>query len=298
MKKFIKENKLILEITVIALILILIILFVLNNVFSTKNILLKNAGQEAIQANDIIVEKYPEYKDFDKKSSFAGTAIYYRKVGSNRYLGYVVNGSGLPIVSGRCFKVDKNNNVTYKDLDKSEFTGDGVDLINCKLVKTTKTNVLGESVKEYGYSNNISFSFHDALITLNKMGSGSTVGTFWETKFETVNDIKDVTEDDIVNKLYSKGYGNYYIPMPVDKYYEIKENYFRTLDYVNEVPENCNKEDVTISSKRVIANKCNNNITNCSPTINGYLEYKQSEANIDDSYDLCLELDNMGIQNW
>ena len=103
-----------------------------------SNIQLSKGGSIAQQAYELIIKEYPEYKDFDKKDSFAWTEIIYQRRLFDQYVGFVVNGSGLPIVAVDCFKVDVNNNITKMTLQKDSVVGDKVDLIECKLVDDNK----------------------------------------------------------------------------------------------------------------------------------------------------------------
>lgn len=58
------------------------------------------------QKKEAIETAYPEFKDFEKDNSFAGTSVKVQTYENNHYFGYIVHGSGVPIASATCFKVD------------------------------------------------------------------------------------------------------------------------------------------------------------------------------------------------
>jgi hypothetical protein len=96
------------------------------------------ATSEVIQKRKIVEEKFPEFKDYEKQDSFAGKGLVFQKLNDKFYFGYLLYGSGLPIVGGTCFEVDSNNNVIQKTLKIEHFAFTDVDLVNCTSVEVTK----------------------------------------------------------------------------------------------------------------------------------------------------------------
>ncbi len=64
------------------------------------------------RARYLVETKYPELKDFEKQSSFAGKVVFSKVVGSSIYFAYVVSGSGVPIADATCFKVENLQTVS------------------------------------------------------------------------------------------------------------------------------------------------------------------------------------------
>jgi uncharacterized membrane protein len=63
------------------------------------------------RARYVIESKYPEFKDFEKQSSFAGKEVITKMSGTILYFAYVVNGSGVRYADATCFSVDENFNI-------------------------------------------------------------------------------------------------------------------------------------------------------------------------------------------
>lgn len=131
-----KQTLLITLIVLLSVVLLSILVILYAN--DRSNIQLSLAGSGGKKAYELIVQEYPEYTDFDKQTGFAGTRIIYQRKFFDQYIGFIVNGSGLPIVAADCFKIDMNNNITKKSLQHGEVVSDTVDLIDCKLVEDNK----------------------------------------------------------------------------------------------------------------------------------------------------------------
>lgn len=86
----------------------------LNIIGNTKTPELEPPTADEIikQRRDAIESLYPELKDFDTVQTFAEQSISSLQVGNYYYFAYIVHGSGLPIVSARCFGVSPSNTVT------------------------------------------------------------------------------------------------------------------------------------------------------------------------------------------
>ena len=84
---------------------------------------------------ELVGDKYPEYKNFLSQDSFTGVGVDYRILDGTYYLVYKTYGSGIPIVSGRCFAVDAFNEVMVisNDVILSDQDGvySGVNPVNC-----------------------------------------------------------------------------------------------------------------------------------------------------------------------
>jgi hypothetical protein len=78
----------------------------INSVTTTDNGYLQRA-QRTIES------AYPEFINFKTQKSFAGTDITSETDGTDSYIAYIVNGSGVPIIKASCFRVDRMQNV-YK----------------------------------------------------------------------------------------------------------------------------------------------------------------------------------------
>lgn len=82
---------------------------------------------------------YPEFKNFEFQESFAGKVTMQEEVGSDFYIAYVENGSGLPIVKATCFRVDKDFKVTqigtFPDPVDSYAGYSSIDVRTCKGIK-------------------------------------------------------------------------------------------------------------------------------------------------------------------
>jgi hypothetical protein len=50
---------------------------------------------------------YPEFKDFENETSFAGRSVKSEVDEGDYYFAYIVHGSGLPIAEATCFRVDR-----------------------------------------------------------------------------------------------------------------------------------------------------------------------------------------------
>ena len=86
---------------------------------------------EEARKRNIVETRYPEFKDFDKQRSFAGTAVNFIEKEGNFYFSYIVYGSGVPIAGATCFKVDSQNNVTKMDKLLTTYRGEGIDIKTC-----------------------------------------------------------------------------------------------------------------------------------------------------------------------
>jgi len=83
---------------------------------------------------------YPKLKDFENQASFAGQRVKTEINGTDYYFAYITEGSGVPIVSALCFKVDAESKIYYiGELNDSGVAGNGiyrdVDPITCEGVK-------------------------------------------------------------------------------------------------------------------------------------------------------------------
>lgn len=60
------------------------------------------------RARYLVENKYPELKDFENQTSFAGKEVVTKMSGTSLYLAYVINGSGVRYADATCFSVDEN----------------------------------------------------------------------------------------------------------------------------------------------------------------------------------------------
>lgn len=60
-----------------------------------------------------IESQFPNFKNFESQKSFAGTSIKKIQEGADSYFAFETLGSGVPIATATCFRVDKMNRV-YK----------------------------------------------------------------------------------------------------------------------------------------------------------------------------------------
>lgn len=88
---------------------------------------------------EAIEEMYPEFKDFDINTSFAGTSIETTQRDSDHYFAYIVNGSGVPIALATCFRVDRMFRVfkvgEFPDYLDSYIGYIGIDPVTCTGIK-------------------------------------------------------------------------------------------------------------------------------------------------------------------
>lgn len=97
----------------------------------------KNTGLSDIEKRkrEAIEDVYPEFKNFDTNTSFAGTSIETTQRDSDHYFAYIVNGSGVPIALATCFRVDRMFRVykigEYPDYLDSFSGYVGIDPVNC-----------------------------------------------------------------------------------------------------------------------------------------------------------------------
>lgn len=174
---------------------------------------------------------------------------------------------------------------------------------------------------------NKTFSFEKGVVRLDRMGSGRVAGTFWEKDISRVDAIQnELPENELVLTLYESNANNiFYLGGERDTYYELFPGFHRTLtitnsitDYSKKISTNsataCINESTTVSSLSAIKQTCITTVTNPEDTTqmskstvkncylplsnNSYFAYLQEGNIIDGEYDLCAELENMGVQNW
>lgn len=88
---------------------------------------------------EAIEDVYPEFKNFDTNTSFAGTSIETTQRDSDHYFAYIVNGSGVPIALATCFRVDRMFRVykigEFPDYLDSYIGYTKIDPVNCTGIK-------------------------------------------------------------------------------------------------------------------------------------------------------------------
>lgn len=80
-----------------------------------------------------ITDQRPEFKDWQYQGSFAGKESKYKVEDQTYYFAFITMGSGVPIVSAECFRVDNNNvvnEIPQKDISTDTYISD-FDPINC-----------------------------------------------------------------------------------------------------------------------------------------------------------------------
>jgi len=95
---------------------------------------------EISRKRSIIESLYPKLNDFESQNSFAGQRVKTEINGTDYYFAYITEGSGVPIVSAICFKVDEESKIYYiGELNDSGVAGNGIyrdiDPITCEGVK-------------------------------------------------------------------------------------------------------------------------------------------------------------------
>ena len=95
---------------------------------------------DIVQRKKEAIEKaYPDFKGFEENSSFAGTSVKEEEYNSDHYFVYIVNGSGIPIALGTCFKVDRMFRVykigEFPDPLDSYIGYTDIDPITCRGIK-------------------------------------------------------------------------------------------------------------------------------------------------------------------
>lgn len=88
---------------------------------------------------EAIEDVYPEFKNFDTNTSFAGTFIETTQRDSDHYFAYIVNGSGVPIALATCFRVDRMFRVykigEFPDYLDSYIGYTNIDPVTCSGIK-------------------------------------------------------------------------------------------------------------------------------------------------------------------
>lgn len=77
------------------------------------------------------LEEFPEYRNWEDQESFAGKTFMYSLDRDNFYFTFITNGSGVYLADVKCFKVDKDNNVSQITDGKIDLMDGGVDPITC-----------------------------------------------------------------------------------------------------------------------------------------------------------------------
>jgi hypothetical protein len=82
---------------------------------------------------------YPEFEDFENQASMAGNSIVIEKRVADYYAMYITQGSGLPIASATCFRVDETHKVykvgEFPNPADSYYGYSKLDPLTCKGVK-------------------------------------------------------------------------------------------------------------------------------------------------------------------
>lgn len=194
-------------------------------------------------------------------------------------------------------------------------------------VKIQPTSIKKDEDHSYLTSLKKQLLFSDKTVVLGRMGSGKIEGTFWEKKIKEIPLSLSIPEKDLITSLYEQKDMNilYYTGPKKDTYYELLPGFARKLvateaisDYSKKISEtsqiSCTQEKATLSSQSVIKQTCittsenpdnpsqtsKSTVANCYMKLNDgtYLGYIQLGNVIDGAYDLCVELENMGVQEW
>lgn len=92
-----------------------------------------------LQRKNAIETEYPEFKDFEKQTSFAGQTVTAVSEGNDNYFAYLEAGSGVPIAKATCFRVDRMLKVykvgEFPDMLDSYSGYRDINPINCAGVK-------------------------------------------------------------------------------------------------------------------------------------------------------------------
>ena len=90
---------------------------------SPDALLRANDSEESRLRREAVEKEYPELRDFENQVSTAGTSVSAISKGKDFYLAYIWHGSGVPIISAQCFRVDGTLRVykvgEYPDLTDS-----------------------------------------------------------------------------------------------------------------------------------------------------------------------------------
>ena len=92
------------------------------------------------RARYLVETKYPEFKDFENQTSFAGKEVIVKTVGTTTYIAYATNGSGVRYVDTTCFSVT-NEGVVKENRKYSQLTSSILPYTNTDLDPVTCTNI-------------------------------------------------------------------------------------------------------------------------------------------------------------
>jgi hypothetical protein len=92
----------------------------------------------------LIEREYPSFAAFENHTSFAGQSVTHTEDEGDYYFAYLVHGSGLPIVQGTCFRVDRVGRVfktgEFPDPLDSYAGYPEVDPVTCKGIRPKNEN--------------------------------------------------------------------------------------------------------------------------------------------------------------
>jgi hypothetical protein len=130
------------------IILVLVVLLIVFSIFYDKKEFNKNDTlQDKISSNsdiesnfrEALENQFPEFKNFENQSSFAGKAVKGINYEGDQYYAYMVLGSGLPIAQATCFRVDRMGRAfqigVFPDPLDSYAGYSDINPINCKGIK-------------------------------------------------------------------------------------------------------------------------------------------------------------------
>lgn len=149
-----------------------------------------DSDQLLLEGRKTLEEKYPEYKNWETKSSFAGTSISYEfsNDGNTVYLAYILHGSGVPIGQVKCFSVDKYGNIsiigTFPGNEGNTLTFSSVDPKTCE--GRDETNIPKSSDYCSAPESQYWVTVYEGVTTkagCNKLGGQFKSFTGWDTTY-------------------------------------------------------------------------------------------------------------------
>jgi hypothetical protein len=102
-----KKKSIILLILLVIIISMGVYVFLSIHKSNIRNQIVKSDNEDIeINFRNILENQYPEFKNFENQTSFAGKKVKMEIYEGDRYYAYMVLGSGLPIAEATCFRVD------------------------------------------------------------------------------------------------------------------------------------------------------------------------------------------------
>jgi hypothetical protein len=98
----------------------------------TKHKYLSKLDPDLFGKLDILTNKYVEYLDWELQPSFAGKTFTFKVQNGSYYFAFITNGSGVGVVSAKCFEVKNDNKIDEIINSNITINSRSVDPITCK----------------------------------------------------------------------------------------------------------------------------------------------------------------------